>query len=321
MTVTYGRKDKTKRVRALSPDACAEVTADYTKKLDDEVLYANQVLTGKRPYDGAPNSIKKVSSPRKIKKKQRRFTQMYIDLGQKSAERRRCKECGLLFMPGMLEDERMHEKVHRKKENIDTSNIQVFAKRFYKYIERDYVEEWLSEMGKAVVVGVGKRNGKSEKDWKNDQQLLDSFLNTQLGSARGNEDDIVYVRDRHYYVRLTRGKATIDGIVVCNRIKEARIAQVLNDGVVRVEPEMPRVRAVLGVSKIWVDSHAQRRGIASKLLDFARRNMIYGYVVPKGEVAFTAPTSNGARFAASYRACDDASILVYGTQDRDKPIV
>jgi len=55
-----------------------------------------------------------------------------------------------------------------------------------------------------------------------------------------------------------------------------------------------------GISRIWVHNSARRRGIASRLLEVARENLVYGFVIPRKQVAFSQPTIDGKLFALHY---------------------
>lgn len=56
----------------------------------------------------------------------------------------------------------------------------------------------------------------------------------------------------------------------------------------------------LGVRLIWVSVESRHRGLATELVDEARKRIIYGSVIPKAEVAFSQPTTEGLAFARSY---------------------
>lgn len=56
----------------------------------------------------------------------------------------------------------------------------------------------------------------------------------------------------------------------------------------------------LGVRAIWVHSSCRRQGAASRLLDAARRTLVFGTVLPHNACAFTAPTEDGRAFAVNY---------------------
>ena len=57
----------------------------------------------------------------------------------------------------------------------------------------------------------------------------------------------------------------------------------------------------------------RRRGVATRLVDCARRHLVYGFAVPAAQVAFSQPTPRGQRFAARYTGRD--TFLVYRPDD------
>ena len=67
--------------------------------------------------------------------------------------------------------------------------------------------------------------------------------------------------------------------------------------------------AKCGISRIWVSSSERRKGIATKLMDCVRANLIYGYSIGKEECAFTQPTFFGKKFAEKY--FENPNFLVY----------
>ncbi|KAL4452697.1 hypothetical protein ABPG75_008359 [Micractinium tetrahymenae] len=61
-----------------------------------------------------------------------------------------------------------------------------------------------------------------------------------------------------------------------------------------------RVRAVCGVRLMWVSLEARRRGLVTRLLDCCRAQVTPGYVVPRHELGFSAPTDDGRGFIEAY---------------------
>lgn len=60
-------------------------------------------------------------------------------------------------------------------------------------------------------------------------------------------------------------------------------------------------KAVLGIYQLWVHHQHRHRGIASLLVDVARKQMVFGYApVPVHQVAFSSPTESGLAFAQYY---------------------
>ena len=61
-----------------------------------------------------------------------------------------------------------------------------------------------------------------------------------------------------------------------------------------------RERAFLGIHQIWCHRSHRGNGVASKLVDIARSNIVYGMAVSPIMVAFSSPTAEGLRFARNY---------------------
>ena len=61
--------------------------------------------------------------------------------------------------------------------------------------------------------------------------------------------------------------------------------------------------AIMGVSRIWTSNQNRKQGIATKLLDTARSNFLYGLIVEKKTVAFSQPTESGGNLARKWFGC------------------
>lgn len=68
-------------------------------------------------------------------------------------------------------------------------------------------------------------------------------------------------------------------------------------------------KAMMGVHQLWCHRSHRKKHIATTLVDTARSKMIYGFTIPSNMVAFSSPTSDGARFARMYAKTDNP--LVY----------
>jgi hypothetical protein len=70
------------------------------------------------------------------------------------------------------------------------------------------------------------------------------------------------------------------------------------------------VGALCGVQLVWVADSHRRGGVATAMLDAARRDVVYGYVVPREHCAFSQPTREGKMFARRYTRRGDFFIFM-----------
>jgi N-acetyltransferase len=61
--------------------------------------------------------------------------------------------------------------------------------------------------------------------------------------------------------------------------------------------------ATLGISRIWTSNQHRKNGIATRLLDSARSDFLYGLHVEKAKVAFSQPTESGGNLARKWFDC------------------
>ena len=59
-------------------------------------------------------------------------------------------------------------------------------------------------------------------------------------------------------------------------------------------------KLTLGIRLIWVREGFRHIGIASRLIDTARRYFQYGSIIQLNKIAFSQPTNDGLAFALKY---------------------
>ena len=108
----------------------------------------------------------------------------------------------------------------------------------------------------------------------------------------------------------------IIGIVISEQIKNGYLVHFdeTNDDTQTIadsiqEYTFQKEKALCGISKMFVLENHRKKGIAKNLVDSARMNLIYGFEIPKEEVAFSQPTLDGKIFALKYFKNDD--FLIY----------
>lgn len=284
--VTYNaRNSRENNHRVIAPSPSRTCENIHAPRETNKPLLNDGGITKTKPQQ--PSSQMK-------RTKKKKYTQMYLDFGQKSARRCRCLTCGLLYMPGVIDDEKLHEEMHRKGENVDGSLGILCGRRFCKY---ECVDDDCGVGG-----GVYKVEGGGGKDW----EVLMGFLGEKLGCfGGGGKGGLGFV--------WVGPEGVVGGVVVVERVCEGFVGKVLEEGAVVVEEKGfgMGMEIVMGVRMVWVDESLRRKGVGNMLVDIARRFLVYGFVVPREQVGFTAPTALGARFASSYCGRSDKSIIVY----------
>lgn len=67
---------------------------------------------------------------------------------------------------------------------------------------------------------------------------------------------------------------------------------------------LPKIPAIMGVSRIYTTKNYRRLGIAARLLDTACADFVYGYTIPKSLTAWSQPSQSGGLLAQSWYGGD-----------------
>eukprot|EP00736_Rhodelphis_marinus_P010030 Rmarinus@m.19077 len=235
------------------------------------------------------------SGPKKILRKRRsQSKQLYLDFGQEDLVMKKCATCGMVYTPGVIEDDNAHRVYHAEK-NSDCFVLNTIPKGAERYQDS-------SPGGDALFLcirGSDIEEGGYVKILKM-LEYVDEYLGT-TGLKPTTPDNAVF---------LSVHGRRVQGLVHVERIRGG-CRLVTDSRGTRVCLEKPE-RATCGVLKMWTDPHHRKHGVMRRLLDATRRHFIYGYVVSKAELAFTQLSDDGAAFAHSY--CDSHPILVYRNQ-------
>lgn len=245
--------------------------------------------------------------------KQRARVQTYLVLDGSGGDTvaalaaRVCPQCGMAYAPG-TEDERVHAQYHRRA----TAPVRcAHLLRTCEVVSRD------AASGTAVVrvpaaptipvarcvrtvlrtvdraLGSPNCNGdddEHEEEQDGEQEDRDVPRESSDGAGDGSKRNLILLC-------VHEQTGAVHGAVVAQQIRSARKADTA-DGTVRCSG--PARRATAGVAKIFVHATQRRRGVATRLLDAVRTALVYGYVVPRAELAATQPTRDGAALFARY---------------------
>lgn len=106
----------------------------------------------------------------------------------------------------------------------------------------------------------------------------------------------------------------ITGLILCEKVNDKNVVplernQEVTSAIVKTTLETKSkgnmdqrdsFKTFLGIKIMWVHSSYRGRGIATKLIDFARENFQFGRWFSKNDVVFSQPTSMGKLFAHRY---------------------
>jgi hypothetical protein len=297
----------------------------------------------------SPSSIEYVSrkdekvNNHKIKRcLTRKKEQMYLDFGQASfGSRRTCHHCNMMIVNGHPEDEANHLKIcnlyrlgvpfQMKLDHIPPSCV-------YKVEQQEGLNTHFIILIRASdplglrkkVLDVNKIV-EEELGFSHDECVVASPTMSTMSrrdTAFNSSDPFfrLFRNDRRIFMFISNKR--VAGYCSVQVIQNA--FSLLNDDDAKNIPEHPTkqksksfgddkryhftrsnqsTKAMMGVHQLWCHKSHRNKGIASKLLDVARRNLIYGIAVPKNMIAFSSPTIDGALFARRY--CDTYTPLVY----------
>ncbi|KAL7489023.1 hypothetical protein ACHAW6_014618, partial [Cyclotella cf. meneghiniana] len=237
------------------------------------------------------------SQPRrsdKLKKK----SQLYLDLGQKSfASHTICPICSSLIVHGTLEDQQNHSQICKSfKEGV-------VCLGFKK-------ERCLARFGEERILEIkaGDLNG------RNKVEEVKCIVDKELGfaqSSRQNRQHFHSLEGITSYLYIS--KKRIVGLLLVKRVQRAY--ELLYERSETTAPTISRSTdphsVILGIHQIWVHNLHRHKGIATKLVECARCNFVFGMIIPREKVAFSSPTEDGVRFARGYMGGEEERILVY----------
>ena len=213
--------------------------------------------------------------------------QMLLDFGQKNVGLKQCKDCGMLFDMNDKHDNEMHLSYHKQRDNVLKYNTFKNEKIVKEYLE-----------GKCIVI-------EPEFDARNVTKKAEDILryvDSQLGirsSLTNLEKDVENKKPNSckYYLFIHMNR--IIGFCLAETISKAYKITFINDNMTSID-KSEQLKAVCGISRIWVDSKYRRMKIASKMLDCVRLNYVYYQTLNLNDIAFSDPTENGRKLATSY---------------------
>ncbi|RIA87151.1 ESCO1/2 acetyl-transferase-domain-containing protein [Glomus cerebriforme] len=260
------------------------------------------------------NKENKENSSSRPKKRVRKYEQTYLDLGQKNFGAYTCPECQMSYVQGTLADDTLHTNFHR---------LTIEGIKYHSYQDEITLETIPEVSGRVVLLVYNKSHFFEKLKIKNTIE----WVNLELGAVEMTGEKL-NTSKAYFYVA---NKYDIVGFALAVQIDKAY--KVVDSSRDKAQSESEKgsklqigndndgsgifcstkpLRAVCGISRLWVKRDYRRRKIATKLLENIRKNFIYGCELKPSEVAFSQPSGDGKAFATQYTGTRE--FLVYADE-------
>jgi len=256
-----------KNFRPRKPDPLQEIQMTLEKSQQEQYNQAKRrkCLLGKKETPG--------------------LTQMVLDAGQKVIGPIHCEECGLLYSPGDIEDEREHRKAHSRLDNL-------FSIRLWK--NANIVLNFPAEACMIISVECKTDSKRVLNSLKDFLAWLDSELAGSDGECGQKPTEKIFL----YVVRTKRKDIfQVLGCAIVETIDQTRVAS----SPLVPASETGHGKMVLGLTRLWTDAAFRKKHIASRLCDAIRISWsIPGMVLPKHGLGILEPSEDGKAFMCKY---------------------
>lgn len=298
---TSGHRSSTAAWKALLSGSEMH-TANNTADDDDDASFGtlNRRRTSATPYASSqPRASRAATAAAEAVESSgnTKLTQMYLDYGQKNFTSVTCGECGLVYAPGLPEDEATHKKAHAKfvNESLSVGKRWRAQATLAELVVRTYAADGSSLLAVRADARAAER-----------MAAVRRVMDVALGyvPSGGDPRETLYVLVAH--------NGDVLGCCVAYPICEAFAVD--SDASVSGAVEVSKRRYVggvvrMGVSRIWVRAENRRRGLARRILDGARATFDYAGALGVEEIAFTQPTPDGMALLKAYVGADRALLV------------
>eukprot|EP00762_Andalucia_godoyi_P001145 ANDGO_02008.mRNA.1 hypothetical protein len=210
-------------------------------------------------------------------------TQMFLDFGQ-SEFTKTCGMCGMVYSPGVDEDEILHKRTCKKQQHLRPEAQEFFRLPHHGAIHNKKQYDVLFEY-EPRNMPLFKSDEKKQRENANLDRWIRPSAASRANSAK-SEDATSNVVEREFVAKIKPGSPLKSSIVQWDE-------NIL-------------------VDRIWVHAGARRTGIATKLLDVCRAHvsgLVVGSVLPKRKVWWSSLSQDGIRFAKAY--CETDSLNTF----------
>ena len=287
---------------------------------------------GSLPLSEITTNVQKVPAQRAIKKAK---IQMQIDLG--GALRRRCRSCGMEYIPSVKEDSILHKAYcDSNVEGVDMGKVFVKDKSLKKlscqgpHIERvqlvlvDSRGSTVSRLkAKHILDVVNTELSATEISYESLWEPLRPVQSIQ--TREKNKEEFQQSRDREdrYKVILCLLGDRCIGFCLAEKIRKAfpvlekqshPDSKCSTSASSSITVSKTADLALLGISRIWVSKAFRQSGIARALLGCVQSHFFFGVQIPKELMAFSQPTESGAHLAEKWFEANKGWHVYQGNQ-------
>ncbi|CAI4544177.1 BCE_3a_G0018750.mRNA.1.CDS.1 [Saccharomyces cerevisiae] len=247
-------------------------------------------------------------------------SKLQVNNGSKSNKIVKCDKCEMSYSSTSIEDRAIHEKyhtlqLHGRKWSPNWGSIVCTERNHSKTVHLSRSTGTITPLNssplkksspsithqeeKIVYVRPDKSNGEvramteimtlvnNELNAPHDENAIWNSTTEEKGKA------FVYIRNDRAV-----GIIIIENLYGGNGKTSSRGRWMVYDSRRLVQNVYPDFK--IGISRIWVCRTARKLGIATKLIDVARENIVYGEVIPRYQVAWSQPTDSGGKLASKY---------------------
>jgi hypothetical protein len=259
------------------------------------------------------------------------MVQMQLDLA--SETRKTCKTCGMQYIPSHAEDAALHKKFHAmnlggvdftkpvverfRKNQIwsgDGSFIAVVGRKDALALRNrasDVLKVVNTELA-AVPISDEDLWGQTSPTVHADATERKTVESKHQSPAKGSANARLVDRFKIYlYIRGNKciGACLVERIWEAHRVLYPTTSPEQEHGDA-VAPQSSSISistdsdpVTLGISRIWTSNQHRKNGIATRLLQSARSDFVYGLHIEKAQVAFSQPTESGGNLARKWFGC------------------
>lgn len=243
--------------------------------------------------------------------------QVYIDCGQSKFGQTLCGTCGMLYMPGIPEDEIQHKRMCQAflsgiptvrsnvKDGKQVENTSMIGRNNAVFAT---VVMWkpTKTIHKKLKHNVGSGSSINTSYIPSQWPLLAQMISKDLGTHEETTLDHISSHVVFLYIGTASGGSSNEKHAsksVTTRILGAVTVQMLSKAYRMIslhERSLTPEDAKLGVGLLWTHPAARHKGIATQLVNAVREHTLFGMRIAQHAIAFSSPTQAGYDFALRY---------------------